>query len=480
MIFIVAALPYWWVLPICGVIVGWTTNLLGHAADLRAGRAAADRPVHASRPLPAAPQRGRRRLLADHRRGRRHPRTTSATTCSTGRARTAPARCSRRRCARPSTRPPGRRARPCAWRSGRRSTTRSATRSPREAVDYTMTPFTDPEFNRRQAARIKELFESRMRELPNRDFVELLRSAIKEDEWMLTRTAPCSGSAPACYTWRSSESELMSDDRQPADGAGLGPVENLARLGAGAWWRTARWGVGTSPARRGAAAGRRRPRGPDDRRGRGVPGRRRSPTRRRPCASAASGCWRSRRTWATSRARTRPTSGSSPTWRPTRRGSCRLIAERGPQPAVDVRSGARLRPGLAPDRPGLLDDRRRGGLPVRRPGTRLPLATSTGSGLIWFSREPVARQRALPGARGPAGRARGPRRGGALLARRPPLDRHDAAGQRLLPRSRCRSTRRSSTRSTTQSRRSSRARPSARSGRPLRAECPVAVQRRLR
>ena len=24
-----------------------------------------------------------------------------------------------------------------------------------------------------------------MRELPNRDFVELLRSAIKEDEWML-------------------------------------------------------------------------------------------------------------------------------------------------------------------------------------------------------------------------------------------------------------------------------------------------------
>ena len=42
-IFIVEALPYWWVLPICGVVVGWTTNLLGHAADLRAGRAAQDR-----------------------------------------------------------------------------------------------------------------------------------------------------------------------------------------------------------------------------------------------------------------------------------------------------------------------------------------------------------------------------------------------------------------------------------------------------
>ena len=54
-----------------------------------------------------------------------------------------------------------------------------------EAVDYTMTPFADPDFSRHQAARIQELFAERMRELPNPDFVELLRSAIKEDEWML-------------------------------------------------------------------------------------------------------------------------------------------------------------------------------------------------------------------------------------------------------------------------------------------------------
>ncbi len=54
-----------------------------------------------------------------------------------------------------------------------------------EAVEYTMTPFTDEDFNRRQAERIKELFAERMRELPNPDFVELLRSAIKQDEWML-------------------------------------------------------------------------------------------------------------------------------------------------------------------------------------------------------------------------------------------------------------------------------------------------------
>ena len=58
-IFIVAAFPHWWVLPVCGVVVGWPTNLLGHAAHLRAGRATADRSADASRALPAAPQRGR-------------------------------------------------------------------------------------------------------------------------------------------------------------------------------------------------------------------------------------------------------------------------------------------------------------------------------------------------------------------------------------------------------------------------------------
>ena len=32
------AFGIWWLLPFMGVIVGWTTNLLGHGADLRAGR----------------------------------------------------------------------------------------------------------------------------------------------------------------------------------------------------------------------------------------------------------------------------------------------------------------------------------------------------------------------------------------------------------------------------------------------------------
>ena len=54
-----------------------------------------------------------------------------------------------------------------------------------EAVDRTIEPFKDPEFSRRQAEKIYTLIAQRTKELPPRDFVEMMRSAIKEDEWML-------------------------------------------------------------------------------------------------------------------------------------------------------------------------------------------------------------------------------------------------------------------------------------------------------
>src|SRR3954454_9249184 len=54
-----------------------------------------------------------------------------------------------------------------------------------EAVDYTITPMNDPAFNRRQGAAIRELVAARMREMPPKDFTEMLRTAIKEDEWLL-------------------------------------------------------------------------------------------------------------------------------------------------------------------------------------------------------------------------------------------------------------------------------------------------------
>jgi hypothetical protein len=54
-----------------------------------------------------------------------------------------------------------------------------------EGVAYTITPLTDPEFNRRQAEGLRSLLAERMRELPSADFAEMLRSAMREDEWLL-------------------------------------------------------------------------------------------------------------------------------------------------------------------------------------------------------------------------------------------------------------------------------------------------------
>jgi hypothetical protein len=54
-----------------------------------------------------------------------------------------------------------------------------------ESVEHTIRPMTDPEFNRRQARQVHAMFVERMRELPPADFSEMMRSAMREDEWLL-------------------------------------------------------------------------------------------------------------------------------------------------------------------------------------------------------------------------------------------------------------------------------------------------------
>jgi len=54
-----------------------------------------------------------------------------------------------------------------------------------EAVGRTLTPFKDPEFSKQQSEKIRLLIATRTKDLPPRDFVEMMRAAIKEDEWML-------------------------------------------------------------------------------------------------------------------------------------------------------------------------------------------------------------------------------------------------------------------------------------------------------
>ena len=54
-----------------------------------------------------------------------------------------------------------------------------------EGAEYTMTPLTDEDFGREQGKRIRELISERIREMPPKDFSEMLRSAMREDEWLL-------------------------------------------------------------------------------------------------------------------------------------------------------------------------------------------------------------------------------------------------------------------------------------------------------
>jgi uncharacterized membrane protein YheB (UPF0754 family) len=54
-----------------------------------------------------------------------------------------------------------------------------------EAVHHTIAPLSDPEFNRRQSGRVRALVAERMRAMAPRDFSEMLRTAIKQDEWLL-------------------------------------------------------------------------------------------------------------------------------------------------------------------------------------------------------------------------------------------------------------------------------------------------------
>jgi uncharacterized membrane protein YheB (UPF0754 family) len=55
----------------------------------------------------------------------------------------------------------------------------------REGIEATVDPLSDPELNRRQSAAIRTLLVDRMRVMPAEDFSDMLRSAIRQDEWLL-------------------------------------------------------------------------------------------------------------------------------------------------------------------------------------------------------------------------------------------------------------------------------------------------------
>jgi uncharacterized membrane protein YheB (UPF0754 family) len=54
-----------------------------------------------------------------------------------------------------------------------------------EPVESMMTPLSDPEFNRSQSVTMRKLITERMREMAPTDFANMLRTATREDEWLL-------------------------------------------------------------------------------------------------------------------------------------------------------------------------------------------------------------------------------------------------------------------------------------------------------
>jgi uncharacterized membrane protein YheB (UPF0754 family) len=184
LIFITETFPYWWVLPVGGVIIGWVTNWVALWMIFE--------PVEPRRigPLKLHGLFIRRQpevsevygeLIAEDIVNLRNIGDELLYGPSADRT---------RRMIEDAMRPaidraagPARLAVQVALGSSQYETIRESVAT--EAVDYTMTPLTDPEFNRRQSAAVREMIKDRMLELPHPDFSELLRSAMREDEWLL-------------------------------------------------------------------------------------------------------------------------------------------------------------------------------------------------------------------------------------------------------------------------------------------------------
>ena len=70
------------------------------------------------------------------------------------------------------------------------------------AVDYTLAPFKDAAFSEMQSQKIRTLIAERCRALPARVFVDMMRAAIKEDEWLLYAHGAIMGAAGgALHLW---------------------------------------------------------------------------------------------------------------------------------------------------------------------------------------------------------------------------------------------------------------------------------------
>jgi uncharacterized membrane protein YheB (UPF0754 family) len=180
---VLQAYPAWWILPVGGVVIGWTVNWLGVTMIFE--------PVFPNKWIP-----WRQGLLI-----RRQPEVTEMysqmvadkviTLQNIGNELMTGVRSDRTmQLLEESLRPavdqavgPARAAVRVAIGSREYDQIRASVAS--EASSFAPIAFSDAEFSRRQSVKIYKFISSQMRQMGPDDFVEMLRSAIKQDEWLL-------------------------------------------------------------------------------------------------------------------------------------------------------------------------------------------------------------------------------------------------------------------------------------------------------
>jgi uncharacterized membrane protein YheB (UPF0754 family) len=175
--------PHWYVLPIGGVIIGWTVNWIGVSMIFE--------PVHPKKWCPwrqglmikrqSEVTEKYAQMVADHvitlqnignelLHGARSDRTLQLLEDSL-------------RPAVDNAVGPARAAVRVAIGSREYDQIRASVAT--EATGFAPIAFNDAEFSKRQSGKIYKFISGQMRQMSPDDFVEMLRSAIKQDEWLL-------------------------------------------------------------------------------------------------------------------------------------------------------------------------------------------------------------------------------------------------------------------------------------------------------
>jgi uncharacterized membrane protein YheB (UPF0754 family) len=184
LMFITVALPQWWIVPLCGIVIGWVTNLLAieaifepvepkrilgikfHGLFIRRQHEVAETysAIIAEEVITIANLGDD--LLNGPKSDRTHRLIEHSLRASVDRA-IGPARAF---------------ARAAVGSAGYEAIGRSLAV---ETAQISIAPIHDPEFNKRQSTNIAKFITVAMRKLAPDEFCDLIRAAIKEDEWLL-------------------------------------------------------------------------------------------------------------------------------------------------------------------------------------------------------------------------------------------------------------------------------------------------------